>query len=91
MPLAEVLQMLQLRRQVGVMVVTNKATGAEARFYIRDGMLDFGEAQGLDDEFRLGRYFIETGWLTRDQIEAELKNRPAGKAHGGVACSSASW
>lgn len=82
MPLAEVLQLLQLRRQTGVMVVHDKAKKTVARFYIRGGMLDFGEAEGVDDEFRLGRYFIEPGWLTRDELEAALEQLPVGRLMG---------
>lgn len=82
MPLAEVLQLLQLRRQTGVMVVHDKAKKTVARFYIRGGMLDFGEAEGVDDEFRLGRYFIEPGWLTREELEHALAGLPVGRLMG---------
>ncbi len=82
MPLAEVLQMFQLRRQTGVMVAHDKARKRHARFYIRDGMLDFAEASGLNDEFRLGRYFVEPGWLRRDELEHELSQRPPGRLMG---------
>lgn len=82
MPLAEVMQMLQLRRQTGVMVVTDKTMKLRARFYLRNGMLDFGEAEGLEDEFRLGRYFVEPGWITREAIDDALEDRPVGKVMG---------
>lgn len=82
MPLAEVLQMLQLRRQSGVMVVRDKAKKHVARLYLREGMLDFAEADGLEDEFRLGRYFIEPGWISRDELESVLEKRAMGKLMG---------
>jgi CheY-like chemotaxis protein len=82
MPLAELLQMLQLRRQTGVMVARHKTRKVTARFYLRNGMLDFGEAEGLDDEFRLGRYFVEPGWITREALDKTLDERPMGKLMG---------
>ncbi|MBW2455748.1 MAG: response regulator, partial [Deltaproteobacteria bacterium] len=71
MPMAELLQMLQLRRQTGVMTVRYKKQ--TMTLAIRDGMLDFAQAVGMDDKFLLGRYFVEKNWLDREQLEEVLE------------------
>jgi DNA-binding response OmpR family regulator len=73
--LAEILQILQMQRQTGVLrVMNNRTTVAIA---IRQGLIDIVQARGASEEFRLGRYFIERGLVTREQIEAVLKARTA--------------
>jgi DNA-binding response OmpR family regulator len=71
MPLAEVLQLLQLRRQTGLVHATHQRMSMT--LCIRDGMLELAQSSGTDVEFRLGRYFVEAGWLSREEIEAELE------------------
>jgi hypothetical protein len=71
--LAEIMQILQMQRQTGVLrVINNRTTVAIA---IRQGLIDLVQSRGASDEFRLGRYFIERGLVSRDQIEAVLKAR----------------
>jgi CheY-like chemotaxis protein len=70
MPLAELLQLLQLRRQTGVMYVRHQRMSATMA--IREGTLDFAQSAGTGDEFRIGRYFVEEGLLTREEIDAAL-------------------
>lgn len=70
MPLAEVMQLLQLRRQTGLIHVNHQRMSMTLS--IRDGMLELAQSTGTDDEFRLGRYFVEAGWLTREEVDAEL-------------------
>lgn len=81
-PLAEVLQVLQMQRQTGVIRITNgRATYV---LYLRQGNLDFVHAVGSSSEFRLGRYFLERGLLRRDELESLLKQAPPGKLLGEV-------
>jgi CheY-like chemotaxis protein len=82
MPLAEILQLFQLRRQTGVMVVTDKGHKHSVTLYIKGGMLDMAQSVGTDDEFRLGRYFVEPGWLTRDEVEKAARRQPANTLFG---------
>ena len=81
-PLAEVLQLLQMQRQTGVLRVFNNR--ASVTISIRLGLIDLVQARGSSDEFKLGRYFIERGLLTREQLEAVLRDRkpasPIGQA-----------
>jgi CheY-like chemotaxis protein len=81
-PLAEVLQLLQMQRQTGVLrVFNNKMTLTIA---IRQGLVDHVQSRGTSDEFRLGRYFVERGSITREQLEQLLREKktsaPVGQA-----------
>lgn len=70
-PLGEILQVLQMQRQSGVLEVTNGKV--EISIVLRDGLVDLAQAKGASVEFRLGRYFIESGLLTREQLEVAVK------------------
>lgn len=78
--LAEILQILQMQRQTGVLRVLNNRT--TVAIYIRQGLIDLVQGRGASDEYRLGRYFIERGLVTRDQIEAVARSRPPGQLIG---------
>lgn len=69
--LPEVLQMLQMQRQTGVMrVVSGKRS---ANVYLRDGALDLACATGENEEFKLGRYFVEMGVLKRADVDGAVQ------------------
>jgi DNA-binding response OmpR family regulator len=70
-PLAEVLQILQMQRQTGVLRITNSRT--VITISIRQGLIDLVQSRGAAEEFRLGRYFIERGLITRDELERMTK------------------
>lgn len=73
--IAEVLQLLDLQRQSGALGVFNRKQ--EITFYIRQGTLDYAASTGVGDEFLLGRYLVETGVITRDQLEEALEPQTA--------------
>jgi len=75
-PLAEVLQVLQLQRQTGTCKITNGRVEVTVSF--RDGLIDLARGRGAADEFRLGRYLIEEGLVTRDELNIILKRREDG-------------
>ena len=75
-PLAEVLQVLQLQRQTGTCKITNGKV--EVTISFRDGLIDLARGKGAADEFRLGRYLIEEGLVTRDELNIILKKRDVG-------------
>ncbi len=74
-PLAEILQVLQMQRQSGVVRITNQR--ASIQIWIRQGLVDFVSSRGQPEEFRLGRYFVQKGLATRDQIDAVVSQRLA--------------
>ncbi|MCW5833534.1 MAG: response regulator, partial [Labilithrix sp.] len=67
-PIGAILQLLQAENQTGVLVCKNG--NAEVRATFRGGAIDLVEASGAGDEFRLGRFFVEEGILTPDEIDA---------------------
>jgi len=75
-PLAEILQLLQLQRQTGVVRVSNAR--AAVTISIRQGLVDFVQSRGAAEEYRLGRYFVEQGVVTREQLEDVLATKVAG-------------
>ena len=70
-PLAEVLQMLQMQRQTGIMRV--KSASSELAITVRDGTVDFVRLIGGSGHYRIGRYFVEQGAASRADVEAALE------------------
>jgi CheY-like chemotaxis protein len=75
-PIGAILQLLQSENQTGVLVC--KRDSFEVRATFRDGEIDLVQSIGADrDEFRLGRYFIEEGILTPEEVD-EMATRTMG-------------
>jgi CheY-like chemotaxis protein len=66
-PIGEILQVLQMQRQTGLLEVTNGKV--EISIVLRDGFIDLAMSKGASMEFRIGRYFIESGKLTPQQLD----------------------
>jgi DNA-binding response OmpR family regulator len=79
--LAEVMQLLQMQKQSGLLVVTMK--GRTVSLVFREGLVDLAETEGSRQEFRLGRYFVEAGLVDRRDVEDLAKRaRAAGRRIG---------
>ena len=78
--LAELLQFLQLQRQNGVLHASHKHK--RMTMAIRDGMVDFVQSVGTDEEFRLGRYFVKRGLISREEIDRIVGSAGSGKLIG---------
>jgi DNA-binding response OmpR family regulator len=74
-PLAEVLQLLDLQEQSGVLTV--ERSGARVDIYFRRGRVDQAVAHGVPEEFLLGRFVLDAEVLPRHEFEAFLELRPA--------------
>ena len=46
----------------------------EVTVAMREGLIDLVQARGAGDEFRLGRYFVELGLVTPDDIDRLLRD-----------------
>lgn len=82
-PLAEVLQLLQLQRQTGILTISSDRT--EVQIAMRDGLVDLATGRGAADEFRLGRYVVDSGKLDRaalDKFIADERKEGAGRLLG---------
>ena len=72
-PLAEVLQLLDVQEQSGVLTV--ERTGAKVEIYFRRGRVDQATAEGVPDEFLLGRFVVDAELMTRGDFESFLESR----------------
>jgi CheY-like chemotaxis protein len=71
--IAEILQLLHLQRQTGALTITTRR--AEITLYVREGNVDFARSKGLRGEFLLGRYFVEDGAVSREDLESVLSSQ----------------
>jgi CheY-like chemotaxis protein len=71
-PIGAVLQLLQIEGQTGVLLVTDGRT--EVTIAVRKGLIDLVQARNAGSEFRLGRYFVEHGLVTPDDIDRLLRD-----------------
>jgi DNA-binding response OmpR family regulator len=72
-PLAEVLQLLDVQEQSGVLTV--ERSGARVDIYFRRGRVDQAIATGVPEEFLLGRFVIDAAVMQRADFEAFLESR----------------
>jgi len=75
-PLAEVLQLLDVQEQSGVLTV--ERSGARVDIYFRRGRVDQAIADGVPDEFLLGRFVTDAELMTRGDFEGFLESRGPG-------------
>jgi DNA-binding response OmpR family regulator len=74
-PLAEVLHLLDVQEQSGVLTV--ERSGARVDIYFRRGRVDQAMARGVPDEFLLGRFVVDAELMTRRELEAFVESRTA--------------
>jgi len=72
-PLAEVLQLLDVQEQSGVLTV--ERSEARVEIYFRRGRVDQAIATGVPDEFVLGRFVVGAELMPRAEFEAFLESR----------------
>jgi CheY-like chemotaxis protein len=71
-PIGAILQLLQIESRTGLLMVTDGKT--EVTMSVRLGLIDLVQARGAGSEFRLGRYFIEHGLVTTEDIDRLLRD-----------------
>jgi CheY-like chemotaxis protein len=72
-PLAEVLQLLDVQEQSGVLSVQRGPTQAE--IYFRRGRIDQAVGQGLAEDLLFGRFVVDAEHISRNDFEAFLATR----------------
>ena len=77
-PLAEVLQLLDVQEQSGVLTV--ERSGARVEIYFRRGRVDQAIADGVPEEFLLGRFVTDAELMTRADFEGFLESRSSANA-----------
>jgi DNA-binding response OmpR family regulator len=71
-PIGAALQLLQIEAQSGLLMVTDGKT--VVTIAMRSGLIDLVQARGAGSEFRLGRYFVEHGLVTPEDIDRLLRD-----------------
>ena len=71
-PIGAALQLLQVEGQTGVLQVTDART--EVSIAMREGLIDLVQARNAGAEFRLGRYFVEHGIVSPEDIDRLLRD-----------------
>ncbi len=71
--ISEVLQLLDVQRQSGALTITSKRS--RVTLFIGDGNLDFATYTGLPEEFLLGRYLVDSGAVSREELDRALGAR----------------
>ena len=76
-PLAEVLQLLDVQEQSGTLNVTRVVDGvtSSVAVYLRRGRIEQAISSGLPEEFRFGRYLVDAEFISQDEFEKFLTNR----------------
>jgi DNA-binding response OmpR family regulator len=72
-PLAEVLQLLDVQEQSGVLTV--ERSGAKVEMYFRRGRVDQAVAEGVPEEFLLGRFVVDAELMGRTEFDSFLQSR----------------
>lgn len=72
-PAAEILQMLALQRQTGVLVFENSP--ASVNIWFKDGMVRLVTGRLLSDEFLLGKIILQEKLMEAGELETFLSNR----------------
>lgn len=73
-PVAEIFQLLKFQSHTGIL---HMARGrAHLEVFMRDGMVTFARAVGVDEEFLLGRFLTEVGAISARDLDVFLQSRP---------------
>jgi CheY-like chemotaxis protein len=79
-PVAEILQLLQLQRQTGCLEVSSRRR--QVTIYVQGGLINLATSRGLRGEFLLGRYLVDDGAISREALEEILARRTGDKPSG---------
>ena len=83
-PLGELMQVLQMQMQTGVLEI-RRSQGAEVKIFFRNGLIDLVIARGASGEFRMGRYLLEEGFIEAEALDEAVEvSRSAGRLLGDV-------
>ncbi len=75
-PVAEVLQLLDVQQQSGILAVEQGNSRLEV--YYRKGLIDLAVATGVDEEFLLGRFIVDNELMSKEDFDGFLEARSAG-------------
>ncbi|PIE05988.1 MAG: response regulator [Sorangium cellulosum] len=70
-PIGEILQLLQMQRQNGILELSNRKTTISID--LRDGLVDLAQCKNGGEELFLGRYLLEKGLVSDETIHQARK------------------
>jgi len=73
--MGEILEMFAEQGQSGILRAVNTDSNARIEIYFRGGRVDFASAVGVADEFLLGRFIVDDGDLSPEQLDKVLAER----------------
>jgi CheY-like chemotaxis protein len=73
--LGDILQLMQMQQQTGVLEL--ERSGRSTWVALRGGLVDLASTRGPDPEFLLGRYLVEEELLEREDLDHLLRSRVA--------------
>jgi hypothetical protein len=76
-PIAEVLGLLSLQGQTGVLTLHRPPSHIDV--YFRHGKVELSTGSGLSEEFLLGRFLLESELMSRQDLDLILKSRNQSK------------
>ncbi|MBU1221304.1 response regulator [Myxococcota bacterium] len=69
-PVSEIFFLLQNQRQTGILTVSKNSTKVD--IYFNGGRIDLASAAGISEEYLLGRYVIDLGLMSRNEMDEFL-------------------
>ncbi len=71
-PIGEIMQLLQMQRQTGVLEISSGKV--VVLVHLRDGLVDLAQCRHGDPELLLGRYFLERQLLSGQDLEIAVRD-----------------
>jgi CheY-like chemotaxis protein len=78
--IAEVLQLLELQRQTGALHISYGDQSIS--LFLTDGRIDYARSNNLPMSFKIGRFLVEDGVVTREQLDPMLQESGAPRLLG---------
>jgi CheY-like chemotaxis protein len=76
--MSQILELLAEQAHTGILRVVNLSSRARVELYLQDGRVDFAAATGAPEEFLLGRFVIDSGDVSAENVARVLAERSRG-------------
>jgi CheY-like chemotaxis protein len=73
--MSQILELLAEQAHTGILRVVNLSSQARVELYLQDGRVDFAAATGAPEEFLLGRFVIDSGDVSGEDVARVLAER----------------
>jgi CheY-like chemotaxis protein len=73
--MSQILELLAEQAHTGILRVVNLSSRARVELYLQDGRVDFAAATGAPEEFLLGRFVIDSGDVSAENVARVLAER----------------